>query len=86
LPAGFPSSIVTPAAWTGADFENGQNQDRYILILHEGDVKELEQACRNFQGMFVQYCPHNSSLSMIVSPSLLRLLIISSSLFGLGEC
>jgi hypothetical protein len=52
LPAGFPSSIATPAAWSGVDFENGQNQDSYVLTLTEGEVKELEQACRNFQGMF----------------------------------
>jgi hypothetical protein len=52
LPAGFPSSIDTPAAWSGVDFENGQNQESYVLTLTEGEVKELEQACRNFQGMF----------------------------------
>ncbi|PMD57402.1 Clavaminate synthase-like protein [Hyaloscypha bicolor E] len=51
LPAGFPKSIVSPTAWTGTDFDNDQNQERYILVLNEGDVKELEQACRNFEGL-----------------------------------
>ncbi|PMD25538.1 Clavaminate synthase-like protein, partial [Hyaloscypha hepaticicola] len=55
LPAGFPSSIATPAAWSGVDFENGQNQDCYVLTLTEGEVKELELACRNFQGLNLRF-------------------------------
>jgi hypothetical protein len=54
LPVGFPSSIATSAAWSGVDFENGRNQDCDILTLNEGEVKELEQACGNFQGMLAR--------------------------------
>jgi hypothetical protein len=54
IPAGFPKSIVSPTAWTGADFENDPGRERYTLRLNEAQIKELEQACRNFKGMFVR--------------------------------
>jgi hypothetical protein len=54
LPAGFPKSIASPTAWTGADFENDQSQERYSLLLNEAYITELEQACHDFEGMLVR--------------------------------
>jgi hypothetical protein len=53
IPAGFPTSVVSSAAWTGSDFENGQGRERFTLALDEFDLKEIEQACKKFQGV----CP-----------------------------
>jgi hypothetical protein len=51
LPAGFPKSIASPSAWTGADFENDQSRERYSLLLTDAHVAELEQACHKVEGM-----------------------------------
>lgn len=50
IPAGFPQSIVSPAAWTGADFENGEGRGHYSLALDDAQVREIEQACEKFKG------------------------------------
>jgi hypothetical protein len=57
LPAGFPKTVVSPTAWTGADFENDPSRERYTLTLNQAQIMELEQACHNFEGTFVQ-SPH----------------------------
>jgi hypothetical protein len=54
IPAGFPKSIVSPTAWTGADFENDPGRERYTLSLNDVQINELEQACHNFKGTFVR--------------------------------
>lgn len=54
LPPGFPKSIVSPTAWTGADIENDPSQERYSLIFNEADIEELEKACEYFKGMFAR--------------------------------
>lgn len=48
IPTGFPKCIVSPTAWTGADFENGEGRERYSLVLDEAEVVEIEQACDKF--------------------------------------
>jgi hypothetical protein len=54
IPAGFPKLIVSPTAWTGADFENNLGRERYTLKLNEALINELEQACDNFKGTLVR--------------------------------
>jgi hypothetical protein len=58
IPAGFPKSIISPTAWTGADFdfEHDPSQERYRLTLNEAQIMELEQACHNFKGSLVRPC------------------------------
>lgn len=51
LPAGFPKTVVSPTAWTGADFENDPSRERYTLTLNQAQIMELEQACHNFEGL-----------------------------------
>jgi hypothetical protein len=68
LPAGFPKVIVSPTAWTGADFNNSHGQERYILILSEGEVKELKQACRKFEGMFAHECLYCERIMIMIPP------------------
>ena len=66
MPAGFPKSIVSTAAWTGADFENGPGLERYTLRLDEAQITELEQACQTFKGKF----PENQRDNLRVYPLL----------------
>jgi hypothetical protein len=49
IPAGFPKSIASSTAWTGIDFENGPEKERYSLILNKAQIAELEQACLEFE-------------------------------------
>jgi hypothetical protein len=58
IPAGFPKSIISPTAWTGANFnfEHDPSQERYRLTLNEAQIMELEQACHNFKGSLVRPC------------------------------
>jgi hypothetical protein len=55
VPAGFPKSIISPTAWTGADFANGLGRQRYTLTLNDAQITELEQACNNFKGAFIWF-------------------------------
>lgn len=48
LPTRFPKSIISPTAWTAADFENDSNRERYTLALDADQIEEIEQACRHF--------------------------------------
>jgi hypothetical protein len=50
IPAGYPKSIASPTAWSGADFEEGEKCGRCSLILDETEIEELEEACRKFKG------------------------------------
>lgn len=49
VPSGFPKSIISPTAWTGADFANDTGRQRNTLTLNDAQITELEQACDNFK-------------------------------------
>ncbi|PVH70324.1 Clavaminate synthase-like protein [Cadophora sp. DSE1049] len=51
LPAGFPKSVVSPTAWSGADIKKDPSPERYTLTLTQDQITELEQACSKFQGL-----------------------------------
>ena len=47
LPLGFPQSVNSKLAWTGADFTN---PEEYILHLSPQDIEEVEAALVFFKG------------------------------------
>ncbi len=47
LPAGFPSLVKSPLAWTSATF---QSEDEYIHALQPEDIAEIESALALFKG------------------------------------
>lgn len=47
LPAGYPEVVNTPRAWTGSDFTD---KSKYIYMLSEAEVKEIEAALSYFKG------------------------------------
>lgn len=53
IPVGFPKFINGPAAWTGTDFEKIPFEERSnALNLDTAQIRELEQACEYFEGVF----------------------------------
>lgn len=47
LPAGFPSSLDQPLAWTGAQF---QDEAEYVYQLTGADLAEINSGLRTFKG------------------------------------
>jgi len=68
IPAGLPQSIVSPTAWTGADFENGEGRQRYSIALDDAQIREIEEACEKFKGPLIPKLRLNSaSLFLMMS-------------------
>ncbi|KAL2075195.1 hypothetical protein VTL71DRAFT_137 [Oculimacula yallundae] len=51
LPTGFPNSVISATAWTGADTKDDIAPERYIIPLNNDQIAELEQACSKFQAL-----------------------------------
>ncbi|ROT40076.1 taurine catabolism dioxygenase TauD [Sodiomyces alkalinus F11] len=49
LPSGFPESITSDAAWTGANYASKPSE--FILLLAAVEIEELEEALAHFKGL-----------------------------------
>jgi hypothetical protein len=50
LPAGFPKSIASPTAWSGAELTHDRDAERYSIALTDVHISEIEKACNGFKG------------------------------------
>ena len=49
VPEGWPSEVTEPWAWSGHDFEGDEGEHRYVVVLSESEISEVESTLMAFK-------------------------------------